>query len=371
MGKAKLICIDATGGQTYGSKYHVSALINYYCSNNYDFDLHVYVKENYLDFQTINTIGLRIIVLPILKIKIFRILFTTLLLPILCNLKKVDLLYCPFDIGPVIKIKTKVVLGIKNPNIILPKELVTLKFSKLHSFITRYASLNVDLFLYPSNYALQAIGLRLSNGIEKGLFVYHGLDFSDWETSRSTEIDVTRNYILFCSNIYKFKNLEVVIKALHVVVKEFNVDLDLIVIGDFVDKNYEVKIKSEVFKLNLNNNVYFFNNLSRNKVIDYYRHCKMIVIPTKFETFGHMYLEAKMSLKPTIVADIPVAREILKNSVLYFNCDEYYDLAVKVAEVIKIGDVVSNLYRKEFDFSQFKIQHECEKTYNAFLKLLK
>ena len=84
-----------------------------------------------------------------------------------------------------------------------------------------------------------------------------------------------------------------------------------------------------------------------------------------------MYLEAKMSLKPTIVADIPVAREILKDSVLYFNSDEYYDLAVKVIEVIKIGDGLSDMYNKEFDFSQFKIQHECEETYNIFLKLLK
>jgi glycosyltransferase involved in cell wall biosynthesis len=368
MEKTKLIWIDATGGQTYGSKFHISALVDHFVSGGMNVKLVVYVKEPYLDPILSKYDGLKIIIVPLLRNKILRILFTSIWLPISCIINHVDLVYYPFDIGPLIKSKTKVVLGIKNPNLILPKELITLKFSRFHSWLCRFSAKNVDLFLYPSNFALQSIGSKLSNGIQRGKYVYHGLDFSDWDSMKSDDKDFEGNFILFCSNLYKFKNLEVLIRALNTVVNKLERDLELVVIGDFVDSNYDFKIKSELKKLNLDKVVHFYSNLPRHKVIQYYRNCRLIVIPTKFETFGHMYLEAKKSRKPIIVADIPVAREILNESVVYFKPDNHDELVQKIVEVIDETNADLNEFYKEFDFSQFRIQHECNQIFKYFLK---
>ena len=172
----KKIVIDATGGQTYGSKFHIKSFVEHFSNHNKSDELIIYLKDDYLSIKQKN---IKIIIVPSAKIKFIRILFSTFILPILCLFKNYNTIYYPFDVGSFIPIKTRIILGIKNPNLILPKELITLKFSAIHKLVSKISSCFANILLFPSNTALNQISTHLFD-VKQKEFIYHGLDFSDW-----------------------------------------------------------------------------------------------------------------------------------------------------------------------------------------------
>ena len=361
----KKIVIDATGGQTYGSKFHIKSFVEYFSNHNKSDELIIYVKENYLN---INQRNLKIKVVPLAKIKFIRILFSTYVLPFICLVKNFNTIYYPFDIGSFIPIKTRIILGIKNPNFILPKDLITLKFSAIHKLVSKISSFFANVLLFPSNTALNQISTHLFD-VKQKEFIYHGLDFSDWTNNfkDKTNNDFVNKYIFYCSNIYKFKNVEVIIEALNKINKVSNEKYNLIVCGDFVDLSYKSKIHNMIKFYKLDSYVKFYSNLTRKKIVNLYCNAELLVVPTKFETFGHMYLESLYSKRPVVVAQTQIANEIVKDSVLYFDADDSDHLSKIIINKEYLVSHNSRMKKGVEIVNNFSIENECSNLYNLIM----
>jgi glycosyltransferase involved in cell wall biosynthesis len=361
----KKIVIDATGGQTYGSKFHIKSFVEYFSNHNKSDELIIYLKDDYLSIKQKN---IKIIIVPSAKIKFIRILFSAFILPILCLFKNYNTIYYPFDVGSFIPIKTRIILGIKNPNLILPKELITLKFSGIHKLVSKISSFFANILLFPSKTALNQISTHLFD-VKHKEFIYHGLDFSDWVTNPINKLEnkAEHKYIFYCSNLYKFKNVEVLIHALDKINKFSNNKYKLVVCGDFVDLSYKTKIFNIIKKYKLNSYVKFYNNLSRNKIVNLYSNAELIVIPTKFETFGHMFLESLYSKRPVIVAKTEIAIEIVKDSVLYFDANDFEQLSNIIINKEYLNSHNVRLEKGIQIVNNFSINSECSNLYKLIL----
>lgn len=269
----------------------------------------------------------------------------------MASIYRADLIYSPFDIGPIYSFRISVILAIRNPNYILPTDLVTLKYPNLHKFFSYLSSITAKKLLFPSNYAMHNIGPHLFSYNKKSDVIYHGIDLSGW-VSNENSLDIEFNElmskpnILCCSPFYRFKKIDTLIRALHLInSKRVNEPYNLLLIGKFVSPDYKQYILNLIKDLNCKSNVYIFSDLTRSRVVEFYLNCELIVIPSLYETFGHMYLEALASKKPTIVYKSEIAEELLKESVTYFSnsCPQ------EIADII-----IQKKYLDDFDKKKIK-----------------
>ena len=366
----KLLIIDATGANTFGAKYNITSIVKYYNENDYgETTLIVYVSTVFLPKTSSSKV--RVYELGYCKSIYLRIFWSTLLLPIIAFFKRAKIIYSPFDIGPFFSLGAKGVLGIKNPNVILPKNLVTLKYPVLHKWISYLSSFSASCYLFPSRFALESVGNHFPGNALKGQFIHHGIDISDWSDRQpGGEITTPGRYIFFCSVLYKFKNIEVLFHALRYLNLNLGEEkLNLIICGKFVSNEYKDQIQLLIESLGISDKVIMVENLDRPAIVQYYRNAELIVIPTLFETFGHMYLESIQSGNPVIAADIPVAHEVLQNSVLYFPATDYLALADLI---VNRAYLINHKERSEKGFEilkSFTVEEECKKTLTFLFSL--
>jgi glycosyltransferase involved in cell wall biosynthesis len=363
--KKKIIVIDATGANTFGAKYNIKSLLIYFIKNYKNHKLIIYSSEPFLSEYDTNDIYIKNI--SALKNLYLRLVWTTILLPVFSFFNKAEVVYSPFDIGPFFSLGNKIVLGIKNPNYVLPQNLVTLRYPKIHKVVSYISSFSAKKYLYPSNYAFNYVGKFYPKNNLKGGFVHHGIDLSDWTIKY--DFLSSHKYIFFCSVLYKFKNIEVLFKALKIINEKIEgKKLHLIICGKFVSEQYRKEINNLIDSLGIRSELKMFESLPRKEIIKYYQNAELNIIPTLYETFGHMYLEALQSGNPVLVGDILIAREILDDSVLYFPCSDYKHLS----EIVINRDYTRNhLKRKSRGFEiikSFSVENECKKTFEFLLK---
>lgn len=361
--KNNKLIIDATGANTFGAKYNISSLIKFFDENQLSENrLIVYVSSSF-----IAPVSKRITIyeLSFCRNIFFRILWSTLLLPVVAYFKGGKIIFSPFDIGPFFSIGAKVILGIKNPNIILPKHLVTLRHPILHRTISYLSSFSASRYLFPSRFALESLGKHFPDSLKKGKVVHHGIDLSEW-SEQSSNLTLPSRFIYFCSALYKFKNIEVLLHALKTLnLRLIDDEFHLIICGKFVSPEYRDQIQLLINDLGIQKWIQIVENQSRSAIIEYYRNAELIVIPTMFETFGHMYLESIQSGRPVVVADIPVAHEILKTSVLYFPPLDFTFLADLIESKSYLTDHDKRAALGFEIIKSFTIENECKKTFDA------
>jgi glycosyltransferase involved in cell wall biosynthesis len=108
-----------------------------------------------------------------------------------------------------------------------------------------------------------------------------------------------QNYVLFIARLVVFKNLDVVISAFKDVVKKVP-DAKLIVVGDGPMRDKWEKMVSE---LHLDQNIEFTGYIPQDKKVELLSKCSSLLLPSTFESFGIVLLEAFAMSKPVLVSD--------------------------------------------------------------------
>jgi glycosyltransferase involved in cell wall biosynthesis len=135
------------------------------------------------------------------------------------------------------------------------------------------------------------------------------------------------------SRLVSYKNIDVLIKAVKVI-KEKNIDFNLIIIGDGPERN---NLFNLIRKLNLENQIKIKSNLSRLSLAKQLKSSKIFCLPSSEEGFGLVILEALAAGIPYIVSDIPVLREITQNGKggLFFKEKKPKELAKMILRLAK------------------------------------
>ena len=172
---------------------------------------------------------------------------------------------------------------------------------------------------------------RLFKPIEKMVAIKEiGLDF--------------KNIILFVGRITKAKGLRILIKALAKVKREFNKELKLFVIGGDVsntmhseiESNEKEYIKKLIDKINLSDDVVFLGPIEREKLPYYYSVADICVVPSLYESFGLVAVEAMACGTPVIASKVGGLAHTIKDgySGLHFVPGRSDHLAKKILGII-------------------------------------
>lgn len=185
------------------------------------------------------------------------------------------------------------------------------------------------------------------------------------------KLGITKPYILFVGVWRKYKNLPLLSEVFTELNQAEYKNLQLVLIGE-EDKNYP-EIKQSVLKNKQGQNIIATGRIPEELLIKLYNRALCYVSPSLSEGFGLTSLEAQACGTPVISSDIPVAREILKSSAVFFNPYDRRSLKKTIARMISDPEhrqkmILSGLENsKKYKWSQTALQ--TEKLYKEILSI--
>jgi len=151
-------------------------------------------------------------------------------------------------------------------------------------------------------------------GANNIVVVPHGVDLKVFNKSPERDIKEvydTEHLVLSVGMLDYRKGHDVGIRAFKYVLKEIPDAKLLIVGGKFSGDRYPTFLKKLVYKEGLTKNVLFLGYASRDFLIDAYLTSSVFALPTRFECFGIVFIEAMAASLPIITTKIPPLTEII------------------------------------------------------------
>ena len=111
----------------------------------------------------------------------------------------------------------------------------------------------------------------------------------------------------------------------------------------------------------------FLGYVADEDLIKLYQQASLNILPSRDEGFGFSYLEASSQGCPSVLSDIPVFKEIAKDSSLFANPENPNDIADKIIELYFNKNRQKILGEKALKRSQF---FSCEKFKKSFLEII-
>jgi len=140
---------------------------------------------------------------------------------------------------------------------------------------------------------------------KKVAVIPNGINLKDYETESIAYKDI----VLYIGRLIFYKNVDKLIKAFELISK-LNSKGELIIIGDGPMKPI---LQGLVKKLNLVNRVHFLGRVSHEKKVKYLSCATALALPSIYEGFGIVILEAWALKKPVIVANVSPLNEIVEH----------------------------------------------------------
>lgn len=191
--------------------------------------------------------------------------------------------------------------------------------------------------------------------------VYNGIDPVYFK-----EPDVRKeDYILFVGRGDPYKNLSGLVKAYSLLVKKYNIQNKLLVVGEKDPRYPEVENLAE--KLNLKDKIVFHGYADTEDLVNIYRKAKVLVMPSFYEGFGLPAIEAMACGTPVIVSNTPSLMEVVKDNAIIIDPYNVNEMAEAVHKVITDRNLAEGLSRKGVVYArQFTIEKMAEETLKVY-----
>jgi glycosyltransferase involved in cell wall biosynthesis len=177
-----------------------------------------------------------------------------------------------------------------------------------------------------------------------------------------------KNYLLYLGRIERRKGVDVLFKALEIVLKKYP-NLRIYLVGA-IDKTYD-KNQLEKIPFKVNKNLNFLGGVSHSQVFDYINGAKLIVLPSLWEGFGFTLVESLSLGKLVIASNGGAFKEIIKDgrNGFLFKSGHYKHLAQKIVQSLelrkdKIKKIKSEARRTSLNYDIKKIVPEMIKFYS-------
>ncbi len=176
-------------------------------------------------------------------------------------------------------------------------------------------------------------------------------------------------YILYIGVWRNHKNLVGLIKAFDILLKKYKVDCKLVLGGK--ENPYYPEIRKTWQNLGLEKKVIRPGFISEKDMPFFYKSAKVVIIPSFYEGFGLVGLEAMSLGAPVASSDIPALREILGSAAVFFNPYNPSDMAEKIFQVLKNEKLKQDLIVKGFEqIKKYSWQKMAKRTLEIYREIL-
>lgn len=323
----------------------------------------------YADYKNFQMISFK---LPGLS-TILRLLWEQLYLWFILKKYKVDILYSPANIGlifypfpTVIMIQTVAPFDsemIKKQNVYYQ-----LKFNIL-KLLTNLSIKKARNVIFVSDKARKELSLYYNLQEEKTSLVYHGksklfkpnLDYNLLEEIKQKyNLD---EFILYVSNIYRYKNFFELIQAFSLIKNKIDPNLKLALVGKSFDNKYTEALKAFVLNKEMRDRVIFFGHIPYEELPCFYALCQLFVYPSTCESFGMTLVEAMACGAPILSSDIEPMPEICQDAAIYFDPFNPQDIAEKIQTVLSNNILLQELKQRSLErVNHFSWEETARKT---------
>jgi glycosyltransferase involved in cell wall biosynthesis len=148
--------------------------------------------------------------------------------------------------------------------------------------------------------------------------------------------EIESDFVLFVGRLAKNKGLSYLLEAIPKVLKDFP-DIKFVFIGE--DEGMYDLLLGQAKKFGIEQNLMFLGALSNEDVSSAFNDCSLFVLPSEFEAFGIVLIEAMAAKKPTVatrVGGIPYVVEEGKTTTL-----------VEYGDSRELATAISNLLSDE------------------------
>jgi glycosyltransferase involved in cell wall biosynthesis len=183
------------------------------------------------------------------------------------------------------------------------------------------------------------------------------------------DADVNFNRITFAGRIHPSKGIDVLIKAMSIVIKKYP-DLKLEIVGAFLKGEAVQKYIQLTQDLGLTNHIDFIGWKSKTELLDIFRNSYFTVVPSLAEAFGYVVIESFSVKTPVIGSNTGGIAEIIRDGKdgLLFPPGNHEELAQKMILLLSNTELRQQL--SEYCHLRFKEHFESEKVLHKFIDYL-
>ena len=303
-------------------------------------------------------INIEIKIVSLIHISRFvRLFWQQLILPISLIIKKIDVIFCPGNITPILTNVKKVQwIGTIGP--------FYSEFYKGFSLFNRGALYINKLIMISSSYMANAV--IFESEFTKKLFVNkyrikkdktHVINIgNDSFYKRIKDNSVLDKkfkkfipYALCVSHLYPYKNILNMLDAYKISMNKTGIKLKLLIAGSRDYKYYDIKILKKIDELILNDYVILLGNVSKEELRYLYSNSEMMIFPSPFENFAYTLVEAMKCGSPIICSNTTAMPETCKDAALYFDPYNINDMANKISKLTEEDDLKKLMVKKSLD----------------------
>ena len=206
-----------------------------------------------------------------------------------------------------------------------------------------------DRIITVSNYTRLMLIEKLNIAPEKIQAILHGIDLEAFkpvavsdEFRATYHIDPLCQYVLYVGSELPRKNLGRLLEAF-AIVKRNNPNARLIKIGSPSQRRYFQKLKEQIRKLNLQDEVIILDHVSRSDLISFYNLANVFVFPSLYEGFGIPPLEAMACGTPVICSNSTSLPEVVGDAAISIDPLNITSWADAISEILSNEELRHNL----------------------------
>jgi len=171
-------------------------------------------------------------------------------------------------------------------------------------------------------------------------------------TANFKQYGIERPYLLYVGNAYPHKNLERLIEAFEILIKDYKQDLQLVMVGeeDYFYRRLQKQANTIIlYSMIVFDRIIFAGFVPDEELGVFYQNAALYIFPSLCEGFGLPALEAMSQGVPVVVSNATSLPEILGEAAIYFNPLDPADIAEKLNQVLSDGNLRQNLIVKGFE----------------------
>lgn len=314
---------------------------------------------------------------------VLRLCWEQIFLPLFLKRENVTLLFSPANVCPLFTKLTNVVM-IQNIEPFSNSVPVNRGFTQRLrlKFLKRLTMLSIQkaqITIFPTTMARTDVE-KSGAPLKHAEVIYHGINralFHPIQGNDNTLLQLKKKYridtfLLFVSNIQRYKNFFELIKAFVLLRNKIDGAIQLVFAGTCFDREYFNEMKAFITREGYDHRILFLGRVPYEDLPYLYSACKLFVYPSTCESFGMTLVEAMACGAPILASHSEPMPEICAEAALYFNPTNPAAIADAIRKTLNNQDTISALARNSLERAKiFSWDNTAIHTLQTFLSAAK